>query len=207
VKKERTRSQIARGARNKGSSAERTVAKLLGLCFFGDEEFFHRSPASGGLRWKKNVGGTRGDIVAPEEIGWPFSIEIKNTEKGGWDLFQVLFNHGPILKEWWDQAHTDADEVNAGSKKYVHPWLIFKRNQVPFLMVMGESCFLNTLPVVDKLYLPMGSYFHLPEQGLYIMPLSAFLLSNLKYKVEELLDKNPDLIKRHLINPMKGIAE
>ena len=143
MKKERTPSQIARGARNKGSSAQRTVAKLLGLCFFSDEGIFHSTPISGGLRWSKNVAGTRGDIVAPPDIDWPFSIEVKNSEQGNWDLYQILFNHGPIINDWWRQAEKDADEVNANSDKYVHPWLIFKRNNIPFLMIMGETCFLN----------------------------------------------------------------
>ena len=58
------KSKRARGARSKGSRAQRDIAKLLGLWFFSDSHAFHSTPASGGLRWKSDVAKTRGDIVA-----------------------------------------------------------------------------------------------------------------------------------------------
>jgi len=206
VKKERTRSQIARGARNKGNKAQREIAKLLGIWFFLDDDIFHSTPSSGGLRWKSKVGGTRGDIVTPDNIDWPFSIEIKNQEKSNWDLYSILFNQGPIINDWWTQAEKDANEVNSQSTKYVLPWLIFKRNQVPFLMIMGETAFNNELLGIGRLNLPNNS-FYITNMGLYIMPLSAFLLSNKRHNIEDCLIQNSPIIKRHIINPSKGLSE
>lgn len=173
MNKERTRSQVAKGARSKGKKAEREVAKLLGLWFFADSSSFHCVPASGGLRWSKDVAKTRGDIVCSADSNFPYSIEIKNQEKSQWDLLSLLFNEGPIIQKWWKQCEEDAEAVGK------IPWLIFTRNQVPFITMIShhEGTYLN--------YLPKNGVFLYDD--LYILPLAL------------LLDANPSVNKGHLI--------
>ena len=127
---ERTKSQIGKHAKRKGSSAQRNVAKVLGLWLYNDPNIFHSTPASGGLRWKSDVAGTRGDIVAPDDINFPYSIEIKNQE--GWDFHQLFQDQGKIPK-WWKQTEDDAKVVDK------LPCLIFTRNNLPYFTMLNLS--------------------------------------------------------------------
>jgi hypothetical protein len=150
------------------------VAKLLGLWFFADSHAFHSTPASGALRWKSDVAKTRGDIVCSTDPDFPYSIEIKNQEKGEWDLLSILLNEGPIINKWWYQCQEDAEAVG----KY--PLLLFTRNQVPFMAMIRwfDDRYLKNID--DLRSFKFGDY--------YITPLAC------------LLDANPPIDKNHIIN-------
>lgn len=113
-----------KGAKNKGSSYERKIAKLLSNWFYGDDDSLVRAPRSGGGSWK-------GDIVKnpeKENILFNFCIECKNEE--GWKLEQ-LFNQDcekSMIMKFWYQTIKQCPEDKI-------PLLIFTRNFQPnFLM-------------------------------------------------------------------------
>jgi len=185
------RSRSAKRAKRKGSGTERTVANLLGVWFYNDADMFNRVPSSGGLRWSKKVMQTRGDII-PSDDDWPYSLEIKNQEGNEWDLYPILFGQGPILKKWWAQCEEDASVTEKC------PWLIFKRNNVPFLSLLPQAAFttrfLKRLPLV---------YFNIKPSGLILSSLADVLDANRKFSMEELMIANETLIQRNIINVLK----
>jgi Holliday junction resolvase len=109
--------------RQKGASFERKVAKFVSDWWGIDA---HRTPQSGGLRWSKDARVT-GDIVAPADSNFPFSIECKKHE--GWTLENLLKGTGEIT-DWWKQAHADAQKVDK------LPLLIFSKNRSPVYFML-----------------------------------------------------------------------
>lgn len=202
------RSKIAKGAKKKGSKAETEIAKVLSLWFFNNTDSFHRVPTSGGLRWKKDVAKTRGDIIPSESITWPFSIEIKNQEKSNWDFIGLLKGEGPIIK-WWSQCVTDALIV----KKI--PLLIFTRNSQPYFVMSSKTAYpLKKLP--DLRFNWFDSFN--TKQIVYITTLSSLLIANediKKYNSKdhwietEKEDGGPiiRLIQKIIFNPSKKIKD
>ena len=187
------KSKRARGAKQKGSRAQREVAKLLGLWFFGDINSFHSTPISGGLRWKSDIAKTRGDIVCSTDSNFPYSIEVKNQEHGKWDLLSILLDEGPIMKKWWKQCEEDAEVVGK------LPLLIFTRNQVPFMVIIKDF---------DGKYIKniIHPYF---KFGLYqIQPLAYLLDANHTdhsiLQIGAIDSSTPEgkIINRHYINVM-----
>jgi hypothetical protein len=197
------KSKRARGARSKGSRAQREVAKLLGLWFFADSAAFHSTPASGALRWKSDVAKTRGDIVCSADDNFPYSIEIKNQEKGSWDLLSMLLNEGPIIKKWWAQCEEDAIAVDK------NPWLIFTRNQVPLISVLRQNSFDGEC--FDKKYLTHFSKQSFLFDDLSITPLACLLDANHTRNVEHLIEgyftdpSDQKIFQRHYLNVLKRI--
>jgi hypothetical protein len=194
-------SKRARGAKSKGSRAQREVAKLLGLWFFSDSAAFHSTPASGGLRWSKDVAKTRGDIVCSADDNFPYSIEIKNQEKGSWDLLSMLLNEGPIVKKWWAQCEEDAMAVDK------NPWLIFTRNQVPFISMLRHASFDGEC--FDKKYLTSFSRHSFLFDDISITPLACLLQSNIHHPIEGYYTDPADkkIIQRHYLNVIKRIED
>lgn len=198
-------SKRTKAARHKGSRAQRDLAKLLGLWFFADSNSFHSTPASGALRWKSDVAKTRGDIICSADDKFPYSIEVKNQEKGSWDLLSLLLNEGPILKKWWAQCLDDAIVVDK------NPWLIFTRNQVPFISITRRTSFHGE--AFDDKYLKndVKNAFWLDD--LCITPLACLLDANPPINKDHLLagyftdpgDKK--IIQRHYVNVLKRINE
>lgn len=123
MSKKRTRSQIGKSSKNKGSSFELKTARELSK-WWG--ETFHRTPASGALHWKDDK-RVSGDIVPPDGSIFPFSVECKNHE--GWTLDTMVTNIGEF-PSFWDQCTHDANEFSKV------PMLIVKRNRVkPWVFV------------------------------------------------------------------------
>ena len=185
------RSKRSKAARSKGSRAERDLAKVLGLWFFQDDQAFHRVPASGGLRWSSSVAKTRGDIVCSADENFPYTIEVKNQEKGQWDLLSILFNEGPIIKKWWSQCLDDSIAVNK------LPLLIFTRNKIPFIAMLryfDGKYFKNISP----------HHFKDVQNDVYITPLAFLLNENPPYVGYEHLGSNK-LIQRHVVNVLKRV--
>ena len=197
------KSRRARGAKQKGSRAQRDVAKLLGLWFFADSNAFHSTPASGGLRWSKDVAKTRGDIVCSADSNFPYSIEIKNQEKGEWDLLSILLNEGPIMKKWWDQCLDDAIAVDK------NPWLIMTRNQIPFISITRSNSFDGEL--FDGKYLKTIKDPYFKFDDMYITPLASLLSANPPVNRDHLINgyfTNPidkKIFQRHYLNVLNRI--
>jgi len=111
----------------KGSAYELKISKVLGN-WWGEE--FHRTPASGGLRWKED-NRVVGDIVTPPTSVWPWVTELKKREN--WEFTHLLKGTGEI-ESYWEQVCSDAQR--SGLK----PMLIFSKNFCPdFLMLPIED--------------------------------------------------------------------
>lgn len=116
--------------KKKGDSFERAIAKKLGE-WWGDK--FQRTPASGGLHWKKD-NRVYGDIVTPEGSDFPFVVECKNRES--WNM-DALFKGSKEVEKWWVQVTKDAKDTG------LKPMLIFTRNNQPdYVALKKEDAFL-----------------------------------------------------------------
>lgn len=100
----------------KGSGFELKIAKML-TKWSGSE--FHRTPASGALHWK-NDKRVVSDIVPPQELDWPFSIECKKVEYS-WDFSNIIKGTSTFW-EHWNQANDDAN------REEMIPMLVFSKN-------------------------------------------------------------------------------
>lgn len=119
--------------RNKGASFERQIAKQL-TSWSGME--FNRTPSSGGLHWKQNS-SVSGDIVAPDTISFPFSIELKKQEVP-WD-FDFLLKGTSVIWSFWEQCEKDA------SSQGKTPLLIFGKNRRFVYFMMRKLEFSNLM--------------------------------------------------------------
>lgn len=97
-------------SKKKGNRGERDVAKWWET-FTGYE--FGRVPASGGLRWKKTDNITSDVICTDDKHSrrFPFSIEVKFYKDINFEHI-LLGNKKCKIKEFWDQAKSDADRGN-----------------------------------------------------------------------------------------------
>lgn len=136
-------------SKNKGAEYERKIAKALGS-WWGEQ--FQRTPASGGLQWKKDNRVT-GDIVTPPDSVFPFTIECKKRE--GWSLEQFLKNTGE-MEEWWTQCVRDAKKID---KK---PMVIFSKNFDTDYILMDYFDFNTIVPTSS---LAEFSHFVVTKQG------------------------------------------
>lgn len=130
---------------NKGSDYERKVSKVLSK-WWGEE--FHRTPASGGLKWKED-NRVAGDIVTPVNSKYPYVTELKKREE--WLLEQLLKGTGSIEK-WWNQV-TD-DSKRTGMK----PFLIFSKNFSPDFGMMLEEDFNKIVQARKNKHVPFNVF-------------------------------------------------
>jgi len=130
------------GGKNKGSSFERKVCRILTKWITGKEhpEIFWRSASSGAKSTMDSIKGTatdmHGDIMAVNEEGFWFTskflIECKFYKDV--DIGKFLTGSGK-LRDWWNQACED------GAKANKIPLLIFKRNGSPiYIMFNSFDC-------------------------------------------------------------------
>lgn len=128
---------------------ERVVAKSLGA-WFGCT--FRRTPGSGAWgkqgqsRFSKASDATRdfhGDIVAPPDARFPFSVECKTYACV--ELYQCLYGKSPVY-DWWKQCEDDAKSVGK------LPLLVFKENRKQTLVAIDERTFklLNKFTDIKK---------------------------------------------------------
>lgn len=155
---------------------ERASAKALGD-WWGVP--FRRTPSSGAWNTQsRNMGhGTtdfHGDIVAPAEADFPFSVECKAYKEV--ELYKAFYAKSNIF-DWWDQCRGDARAVGK------QPMLIMKENRKSSLVAISRFTFL-------KLFKHPGSRFApqvfmqlcwVTEGGntrnVFIMDLKSFLAS------------------------------
>lgn len=124
------RRKIMVNGKNKGGNFERKVAKQLSE--WGGVEF-HRTPMSGALHWD---GDTRviSDIVPPQGLVWPFSIECKKVEYD-WS-FSNFIEGTSLFWEHWKQAYGDAE------REGLIPLLVFSKNYRNTYAAMTVDVFL-----------------------------------------------------------------
>jgi hypothetical protein len=149
---------------------ERDVAKRLGT-WWGC--IFRRTPSSGAwgkqgqsrfskVRSEDAAGEFHGDIVAPAEACFPFSVECKCYKEV--ELYKALYGVSNIY-EWWAQCVRD-------TPKGMYPMLVMKEDRKKPLVAISSKCF-------DKLkdILPITTPVMTLGTGavIYIMDFETFL--------------------------------
>lgn len=131
-------------SRAKGSRFERVVCKSF-ESWSGYE--FSRTPASGGLRWKK-TDNISSDVVCSDpkhSRKFPFSVEVKNYQNIKFEHL-LLGNKTCKIHDFWEQATEDANRA----KKL--PVLIMRYNSMP----KGEAFFVIGFNTALDLYIKVN---------------------------------------------------
>ncbi len=166
--KAKTRSGSGKRSKQKGSTQELKVSKLLGS-WWGNGATFRRTPGSGGWarRQEDDVFGAKGDIVCSDN-SYPFCTEIKHYRDVRVDA--LLDGTNPPLMTWWQQA---VDQCPSN----LFPLLIFKRNGVPERAVFSYSQFPDHHCSIAELIKDMNYFkFRRPNKDtLFIVTLKDFL--------------------------------
>lgn len=149
---------------------ERDVAKRLGA-WWGCT--FRRTPSSGAWgkqgqsRFSKNrdtdaAGEFHGDIVAPKESEFPFSVECKCYKEV--ELYKALYGVSNIY-EWWAQCVED-------TPKGMYPMLVMKEDRKRPLIAISAKCYRKLQPLLDwqTPVISLGT-----GKSIYIMDFGAFL--------------------------------
>lgn len=129
----------AGGGRQKGSSFERQVAKLVVEAFrpFGiKREDCYRTPMSGGHRFARKE--DPGDLVISPKLArlFPFVVECKRNER--MELFHFLIPDADHLKAWVEHQWLDqADDQSTVTNR--EPLLVFRTNRTPVLCAYQPS--------------------------------------------------------------------
>ena len=137
----RTKSEQAKASRRKGKRGERLLAKRLETWWGAP---FHRTPASGALRWGERV-EVRGDIVC-EDTDFPFVIEEKNRE--AWEFAPFIEGKGAIFK-WWQQVLKDSKAIHRIPLLFINKnrspsYVIFRPRDVRLFWDTKPNCFITT---------------------------------------------------------------
>ena len=161
VKKKRTRQQAGRGARSKGQSFERKMAKILSPW---SSMTLKRTPRSGAF-------SRTGDITpkSPEEqVKFVLNVECKCNEQLSLPGIHTLDEKNVVWK-WWRQA----DEESKESQR--EPILIFTKSRAPIFVMMHEVLFNNVGGEfrIDR-YMVNGNFRIMVLEDFLKIPYSAF---------------------------------
>ena len=151
---------------------ERSIAKLLGDWWGAP---FRRTPSSGAWNTQsRNMGhgstDFHGDIVAPPEANFPFSVECKAYKEV--EIYKALYGKSNLF-DFWRQCRVDAKDAN----KY--PMLVVKENRKQPLVGLSWDVYKTLvlsagptdLPVIRLQWkTPKGT-----PQNLFLMDLQLFL--------------------------------
>ncbi len=149
---------------------ERTVAKSLGS-WWGC--VFRRTPSSGA--WGKQgqsrfakksqdaAGDFHGDIVAPPEADFPFSVECKCYREV--EIYKAMYGKSNVW-DFWAQCRRDTPEG-------MYPMLVMKENMKKPLMGVSMDFFNKIKPRIRAKHVP---YLIMRGQGymLVVMDLASF---------------------------------
>lgn len=166
-------------------SMERAIALILGT-WWGVP--FRRTPSSGAWNTQsRNMGhGTtdfHGDIVAPPEANFPFSVECKAYKEV--EIYKALYGKSNVY-DFWKQCRVDA---KAAGK---HPMLVVKENRKQPLVGISWTTYKllflanspNTdLPVIRLQWVQRGK-----PQNLFLMDLHAFVAALDPKQVKKVLN-------------------
>jgi hypothetical protein len=155
---------------------ERGVAKALGE-WWGCT--FRRPPSSGAWgkqgqsRFSKSkaedaAGDFHGDIVAPPEAQFPFSVECKCYKTV--ELYKMLYAKSNVF-DWWAQCVRD-------TPKGMFAMLVMKENSKQALVVLSGSTFNKLFSdenMKHKCCPPRFFQFKMGRKSIYIMDLKAFI--------------------------------
>lgn len=158
----------------KGNAFELKIAKILSE-WSGKK--FHRTPASGALHWE-NDKRVISDIVPPQDLNWPLSIECKNVVYD-WD-FSLLIKETSTFWKHWKQATDDA------KREGMIPMLVFTKNYRDTYVALLYKTFRQLNLGSEKvIYLadPNGGDF---DETIVIMSLDNLLNNNTVEKILEL---------------------
>jgi hypothetical protein len=125
-------------SKNKGSSFERKICKLLSQWITSGErdDILWRSISSGAWNTiKKRTTNTQiGDLTYIDPLGKPFIDKFAIECKSYKDVQMIkLFNENSIINKWWDKINEEAGD------KY--PIIIFKENRSCEFVVIPYSIF------------------------------------------------------------------
>jgi len=137
-----------KGSKNKGSSFEREVSKLLDVWWQVPTGTFYRSKLSGGSN-------EPGDIT-PRLVGdnsslwWPFAVECKHHKDLKFlQLFESQkYKDGPRILQWWKQITDDVKDV----KKW--RLLVFRGNNTPILIAFTPDDWITGKHYIPTNYFP-----------------------------------------------------
>jgi len=122
-----------KNSRQKGSVAEREVAKLVQewwSCVEPDCEFT-KTPLSGG--WSgprvREAFQAAADLMTTAKQ-WPWAVEVKRREK--WSLENVLTGKRSPVWGWWKQC------VDAAALMHKRPMLWFRKSREPWQVMIAE---------------------------------------------------------------------
>lgn len=159
-----------KNSRQKGSVAEREVAKLIENWWSQVElAKFVRTPLSGGWGTPQIRSDFRasGDLMT-NSFSFPWCVEIKRRET--WTLSNVLAGAKSPVWGWWDQTIRAADEAVA------QPMLWFRKNGEPWYIMVPYATMTGRLQCSH-------SRVYKPEDGIDVSVIRA----------EEFLRFNPVL--------------
>lgn len=143
-----------KGAKIKGNSFERKIAKLLSMWYFGVTDRLKRTPMSGGFS-----SSFSGDIFEDTEVNlpqksdshkkyFPFNIECKKQEVT-LDLAS-LFSEKSSFWKFWRQAQSEKNKLQ-------YSLLIFAKNHSEILVAFKVSL-LNRILEANKINYILYSY-------------------------------------------------
>ena len=138
------RSKIAKRSKNRGSTFERKIAKAF-TEKLKETEFeteFHKTPASGGLRWSKKVLSVIGDITCDRD-DFIFTIECKKNEAIDVEVlfYKRKLNKSNDLISFYSQA---CDEAIRADKE---PMLVVERKRGKPYCVIPSRVFEKVMDV------------------------------------------------------------
>lgn len=139
--------------KKKGNAYEITICRMLSKWFSGqaDPPLFWRSASSGAqATMAKKLGKTSthpGDIkAATEETMWVTDrcyLECKNYSSFTLDSYLVDNKHC-LIRDWWTKCRKEAQEENK------IPILVFKRNQFPDYIIVGDELIAKLITYIGK---------------------------------------------------------
>ena len=154
-------------SKNKGGNFELKVAKKI-TEWSGVE--FHRTPMSGALHWKQDT-RVISDIVPPQGLIWPFSIECKKVEYD-WS-FSNFIEGTNLFWDHWKQAHDDAE------REGLIPLLVFSKNYRNTYVAMTVDVFLVLYNKKKKPnYISIKCDKSCSKQDIVILDFNEFLSHN-----------------------------
>ena len=149
-------------SKQKGSGFELKVAKQLSS-WSGYK--FNRTPMSGALHWENDT-RVVSDIVPPQNLKWPFSIECKKVE---YDYdFTFILKGTSTFWEHWKQAKDDATREN------MIPMLVFSKNYRDTHVAIQVDVFVKLFNKKEK---PSYLSIHFGTDDLVVLNFEQFLES------------------------------
>lgn len=126
------------GGHAKGSAAERKVAVMLSIWWYGKKGYLWRRPGSEVRKYEKNPHS--GDIVPTlashgQYPKWMFHVEVKSWKRGKLKIYHILdkTHQSPVLRIW--------KKAERKKRKDLKSMLVLRENAHDWLVFMSRSTF------------------------------------------------------------------